>query len=177
MKKINMLLAAVVCCCAAVAADLYDDMASTPELLKKWYGVNQNVKLLPNGGPEGKYAVEISADKPVTSRTLTFNLPIDRIKGKKVEFSADVKAENVVRSLDRGFLGIKFMLYFKRANGKVHYFEGPSVGKKRIGTFNWTEFESKCPIPADVVSARLEIGLQHASGKVLFSDIDIEIED
>ena len=95
MKKINLLLAALVCGCTAFAGDLYDDLANTPEQLKKWQGNLKVAKLLPNGGPEGKYAVEINCDKNTQYGIIRFNLPVDKVKGKKVEISAKVKAEKI----------------------------------------------------------------------------------
>ena len=177
MKKINLLLAALVCGCTAFAGDLYDDLANTPEQLKKWQGNLKVAKLLPNGGPEGKYAVEINCDKNTQYGIIRFNLPVNKVKGKKIEISAKVKAENVATVKKVNFVGVKFMLFVQTADGKRFYPEGASVIKSRTGSYDWKEIETKFAIPANATIARVELGLQEASGKVLFSDIDVEIDD
>jgi hypothetical protein len=69
------------------------------------------------------------------------------------------------------------MLFVQTADGKRFYREGASVTKNRTGSYDWKEIETKFAIPANATIARIELGLQEASGKVLFSDIDVEIED
>ena len=177
MKKVNLLLAALVCCGAAFAGDLYDDMASTPELLNQWQGGKKNVTLLPNAAPEGKYALAFDCDDANKTVILRFNVPADKVKGKKVEFSAKIKAENVTQLKKIPVTGIKLMLFIQTASGKKIYTESRPLANFRAGSYNWKEFETKYNIPADATNVLALIGLQQASGKVLFSDIDFDIED
>ena len=177
MKKVNLLLAALVCGCAAFAGDLYDDMASTPELFKQWKGRTRNTKFLADKGPEGKYAVEVSNESLKTSQIIRFEIPVAKIKGKKVEFSAKIKAENVVAAKEKSFYGIKFLFFAQTASGRKYYHEGNAIRSSRSGSFDWKEFEAEFKVPGDVVAASLQFGIQNATGKVFVSDIDLDLED
>lgn len=172
MKKV-LLTAMMLGGGAAFAGDLYDNMASTPQKLQEWSSY-QSVQLLPNGGKEGKYAIEFNCPQ-TTSKMLVFNVPVDKVKGKKVEFSADVKGENIVTA--KAYTGTKLMVYVKDADGKESYREGRSVQSARKGTFDWRNLETEVVIPENAVSVQLFVGIQEASGKVLFSDIDFDIDN
>lgn len=71
-----------------------ENMASTPELLKRW-GSSQFATLLPTGGPKGKPAIRIASGASDANRQIQYKLDLDKVRGKVIELSADVKAENV----------------------------------------------------------------------------------
>lgn len=157
-----------------MADDLYENLGSTPESLALWN--NKFMQLLPNGGPEGKYAVKMSCDNPKKGNMASFVVPVDKVKGKKVEFSAKVKAENVSKNA-QGHLGIKFMVYYKTSAAEKNqmWAEGTVVNQSRCGSYDWKELKTEVMIPENAVAVRLTIGLQEVSGTVYFSDMDLEI--
>ncbi len=176
MKLIAATITAVIMATAAVRGGekLYNDLASTPALLKAWSG-SSFAQFLPDGGPDGKYAITILSRDPTTSKMMILNLPVEKLKGRKVLFSAKVKAEYVTGPKNP-VCGVKFMVnYITAAPGnKQAWPEGASVNAHRRGTYDWTAFKTEVTFPEDIAKVSFYIGLQNVTGIVTFSDIDIE---
>lgn len=179
MKLISGVITAIMMATVAVCGGekLYNDLASTPALLKEWNG-NTFAELLPNGGPDGNYAVTILSRDPTTSKMMILNLPVEKLKGRKVLFSAKAKAEYVTGPKNP-VCGVKFMVnYITAAPGnKQAWPEGASVNAHRRGSYDWTVFKTEVTFPEDIAKASFYIGLQNVTGIVTFSDIDIETVD
>jgi len=154
---------------------LYDNLASTPALLKEWGGSGM-AQLKPDGGPDGKYAVTILSRNPKLSKMIILNLPAEKLKGRKVKFSAKVKAEYVTGAKNP-VCGVKFMVNYVTSAPKNNqgWPEGASVGAHRRGSYDWTTLQTVVTFPEDTVKVSFYMGLQNVTGIVSFSDIDIEV--
>lgn len=176
MKKITILslVGLILCCGVAIWADddIENNMASTPELLKKWSN-SSAATLLPNGGPKGRPAIKITNDKPDASRLIQYQLDLNQVRGKIIELTADVKAENVSKG-PKNYLGIKLMIIVTQADNTKKHFD-IMIGKS--GSYNWRDYEVKAEIPQDAKKVTLCLGLQSATGAVYFSDIDVDVDD
>lgn len=102
----------------------------------------------------------------------TYKLDLTRYKGKFINFSAKVKAEQVSRP-SKSYLGIKFMFVYQTGNKTLY----PDGGNGSFGTFDWRLFNMSFRIPDDIRSGSLCLGLQDCCGTVYFKDILIEIYD
>ncbi len=160
--------------CTGFAKDIADDMVGTADALKKWGG-NAAVEFLPDGGYKGKAAVRIVAGADKKGKMIGQSLKADEVKGKKIEFSAKVKAENVAPG-SKSWLGVKFMISIKTAEGKQSWIE-TFPANLRNGTYDWQEIKTTANVPADAVTVSVSMGIQESEGTVLFSDVEVELED
>lgn len=172
----RLFLGAAFAASAAVWADddVVKDPIDTPQAVSRWYNAKA-MQFLPNGGPEGKPAVKLVSTDVKKGVGCELQLDIEKIRGKLVEVTADIKGENVTQP-PKPYLGVKLMFRVDLADGKIDY---PDIAPaaKQIGSFDWTEYKVKTRIPADAKSARLVIGLQESTGTVCYSDLEIEVED
>ncbi len=176
MKISKILLMAILAVAGSSlwAAELYSNMCSTNDLLKKWSN-SKIAELLPKGGPNDKYAVKIINDNAKKSAIISFKIDPTQVKGKTLTLSADAKGEDVAVPSKKKYFGTKFMIYYKTAAGKKRWVEG-NVGQVRSGSFSWKKLTTKAKIPDDTVYVLISVGLQEASGTVYFSDIQISYE-
>ena len=149
-----------------------ENMASTPELLKRW-GSSQFATLLPTGGPKGKPAIRIASGASDANRQIQYKLDLDKVRGKVIELSADVKAENVSQP-PKHYLGVKMMIVITKADGTRQYVD---ITTGKSGSYEWRECKVKAAIPTNAKEVAISLGLQSAMGAVYFSDIDVEIDD
>ncbi len=175
ISKIALMTMLAGACTGLWAGELFSDMCGTNDLLKKW-GNSKVAQLLPNGGPEDKYAVKISSEDAKKSAMISFKIDPAQVKGKTLVLSADAKAEEVVVPSKKSYLGTKFMIFYKTKENKRKYAEG-NVCQVRSGSFDWKKLTTKVKIPEDVVYISISIGLQEASGTVSFSNIQLSTED
>ncbi len=167
----TMIGAMLFCGAAMIADDVVEGALKTPEAVQKW-GNAKAMEFLPNGGPEGDPAVKLSTTN-TNGVMCDLRLPVDQLKGRTLEVSADIKIENVTKP-KAAYLGVKMMVVYKTSDGKTQYIEHKG---KLDGTHDWREFKNIVKIPANAQSVSLTIGLQGSSGTVYFSDLDIEVED
>lgn len=94
--------------------------------------------------------------------------PIPVPENETVRFSARIKAENVVRNVEKQhWTGTRFSIYM----GKAGWKGGPA----ERGGFNWKTVSFKVDIPAGMKSVQLQLGLKDASGTVWFQDVRAEV--
>ncbi|MBI4978135.1 MAG: hypothetical protein HZC28_11670 [Spirochaetes bacterium] len=95
-------------------------------------------------------------------------LPVETLRGKKIEVSVLVKAENV-SDKPKSYNGIKCMLVVKDAESRMDYPQAP-VG---TGTFDWQRISFTYTVHEMAISIGLTLGLEAVTGKVLFDDLKI----
>ena len=113
--------------------------------------------------------IERPAGSAVGASMVFRPLPIERMRGCLVHFSAMVKAEDV-SAKPVSWNGIKVMLVIEMPGGKQH--PQADIG---TGTFDWRHVVSAVRVPEDAISATLALGLESVTGRVWFDDLKVTI--
>ena len=103
------------------------------------------------------------------SRTVSFPLPIEKIRGAQVDFRALIRAENVATP-PQVYNGIKFMLVTEGPSGTLY----PACDHL-WGTFSPARKQFRATVPADAVKATLVLGLEATTGKAWFSEVSATV--
>ena len=96
-------------------------------------------------------------------------LPVERVRGCVLGFSAMIKAENVSEK-PQPYNGVKFMAPIVAPDGR----EWPAA-KIGTGSFDWQRFSFTVRVPADATRLTLCLGLEAVTGKVWFDDVRIVV--
>lgn len=177
MKKLVTVFAALLALGSAFADGeiIAKDMLGTKARFSNW-GNHKKAQFSPDGGPDGKSFVTISADDPKNAFQITrfLHSDVSRLKGRKVVLFGKVKAENVAKAPQRWF-GIKFLIAYQVESKKGHTFK---EGKfPRSGSFDWKEFETAVQLPEDLSMFCINIGLQETTGTIHVSDVELRFDD
>lgn len=101
------------------------------------------------------------------------SLPVDRLRGRRVSCSIEVRAENLVPgSQAKHFHGGKFLLWIKSPGGELY-----PGGKIAPGSYGWQRISFRTNIPADAETVLLTLGFQNAGGKLEFRNFSAEADD
>ena len=111
--------------------------------------------------------VSIPSGSP-QQRNIRFAIPAERVRGKRLRVSANIKAKGVSEP-PRPWNGIKCMLQIV-ASGETQWPQQNLPG----GDFDWRRAMFLAAIPADVQQVFLILGLENVSGDVWFDDVTIE---
>lgn len=111
-------------------------------------------------------AIKIQSPTPADKKTAA-ELPIDRLKGKKILLAATIKAADI-SAKSKPWNGIKAMIYWQSPSKKDY----PQISLG-VGSFDWQRGEVAVEIPADAEKATLTLGLEGVSGTVWFRDVSI----
>jgi len=122
---------------------------------------------LPGGGQS--LVVERAANAPAGSSSVSMQLPLEKVRGCRLLFSARVKAENV-SAKPKPWNGVKFMAPVVSPRGK----QWPAANFE-IGSFDWQPATFSVRVPDDAQSLTLVLGLESVSGKVWFDDIRVTV--
>ncbi|MBR0457764.1 MAG: hypothetical protein IJJ26_00870 [Victivallales bacterium] len=130
-------------------------------------------------GPAGQDILVFENDdaSKMKNRRFTFTpAQLNQIRGRKLAFSAKIKADDVVRGKEyQNYLGIKLMIVIQDAEGKLSYKEAIPYAERQ-GNYDWKPYTTIANIPADAKSCYLCIGIEHATGKVSYCDIKVVAE-
>ena len=99
--------------------------------------------------------------------TATMELPVDKMRGYIVQFSARIKAENVSRK-PQPWNGVKFMAPIVTAREKTW-----PAAEMGVGTFDWQKVAFRAAVPEDAKQISLVLGLEAVTGKAWFDDIRV----
>ena len=99
--------------------------------------------------------------------TATMELPVDKMRGYVVQFSARIKAENVSRK-PQPWNGVKFMAPIVTDQEKTW-----PAAEMGIGTFDWQKVAFRAIVPEDAKQVSLVVGLEAVTGKAWFDDIRV----
>ncbi len=117
---------------------------------------------------DGKPALVIDSDGKGNPIILLW-LKTDDVAGQKIKFTVLAKAENISKPA-AGHLGGKFGLMMKDNNGKTLW-PAAFVGG---GSFDWKPLSFTAEIPYGVQSVSIMLGIQGASGRILFRNLNAE---
>jgi len=96
-------------------------------------------------------------------------LPVERVRGCVLSFSAMIKAENVSEK-PKPWNGVKFMAPIVAPAGN----QWPSATLD-TGSFNWQRFFFTVRVPADATRLTLCLGLEAVTGKAWFDDVRVVV--
>jgi hypothetical protein len=132
--------------------------------LKGWAGPG-----VLGAGFQGGHALvlERPAEKGSGYATATVELPVDRMRGYVVQFSARIKAQNVSRK-PQPWNGVKFMAPI--TTGQEKTWPAAEMG---VGTFDWQRVAFRAMVPEDAKQVSLVVGLEAVTGEAWFDDIRV----
>jgi hypothetical protein len=107
------------------------------------------------------------AGSPQGLTVINLPLPVERMRGYLVHFSAMIKAEGV-SAKPRPWNGVKFMAPIVSESGR----DWPAA-ETPLGTFDWRRFTFAARVPDDAKSISLTLGLELVTGKAWFDDVRV----
>ncbi len=136
------------------------------DALKGWSGPARL-----DAGFEGGHAlcVDRPAGAPSGSALVQMALPVEKIRGYLLHFSARIKAEGV-SAKPQPWNGVKFMAPIVAAGGRSW-----PAAETAAGTWDWQRVAFAARIPADAQSVSLCLGLEAVSGKAWFDDVRVSV--
>lgn len=137
------------------------------DALKDWPGAKATLE----AGCKGGHALCIQrpAGSERGSSMVHKVLPVEKMRGYVVFFSAMIKAENVSQR-PQPWNGVKFMAPMVTATGKSW-----PAAKIDIGTFDWQRAAFRVAVPEDAKELSLCLGLESVSGKAWFDDVRVTV--
>jgi hypothetical protein len=137
--------------------------------LKVWGDLPAGVRLdrLPDGTKALR--VEREGEGLEGSVMLRMPLPLDQVRGRRLQIEARLRAEGVAKP-PNVWNGVKLMLHFVSPGGpRWEQINGIH------GTFDWRTLRFIRRIPADASEAWLMIGLELTHGRVWFDDLSVTL--
>lgn len=137
------------------------------DALKEWPGAKATLE----AGCKGGHALCIQrpAGSERGSAMVRKVLPVEKMRGYVVFFSAMVKAEKVSQR-PQSWNGVKFMAPMVMASGKSW-----PAAKIDVGTFDWQRVAFRVAVPEDAKELSLCLGLELVSGKAWFDDVRVTV--
>lgn len=139
--------------------------------LKKYNQGGIDARILPEADSGGS-ALCIAVPERGNVICLDITLDVAQLAGRRVEFSADIRGENVAPAKIE-WNGGKFILHAVAGSGREIW---QSAIVKR-GTFGWERIKFTADLPADLRSARLMLGFQDSFGKLFFRNLKVVEKD
>ena len=139
-----------------------------PDGSRVWEAMDQPGVSL-RGDPSGSRClfIEQPSTQPGGNLTVRAQLPLDRVKGRRVRVEAMVRGEDVAAP-PNPYNGIECMLHSVAPSGQ-NWQQKNNV----FGTFDWKPIRFIAEIPADATEAWLVLGLELTTGRVWFDDVKI----
>lgn len=109
------------------------------------------------------YTLTVSETEKAGQHLASAAIDLTPWKNRPMVFSIRVSGENVSEP-PQEWNGVKFMIYYKTADGRVHW---RGTNRQR-GTFGVCTVSNLLTIPEDAVDGRVMVGLQESSGTVTF---------
>lgn len=120
-------------------------------------------------GHNSGQALSITNTNAAGSAKITAILPSAAYNGHRLLITGVIKATGV-SAKPNAWNGIKMMITYTTADGTPQY----PQANVATGTFDWTHAYLVVPLPANVTSINLTLGLEKVTGTVAFDDIKIE---
>ena len=114
-------------------------------------------------------AVHISVvpGTPASGRTIVLPLPVEKLRGQRVFFGADVKTANVSPK-PNSWNGVKVMMILETPSGKSY-----PQAEIPDGTLEWQRFSTSLTVPQTATNIVLVLGLEKVSGEAWFDNVRI----
>ena len=141
--------------------------------VEKWDGVS-GVKwdVKPNiEKTDGKQVLAVKSTDPDKQVFFNVNLPVEKIKGRTLVLETLVKGDSISEK-PKKWNGIRIGLQTTNAEGQLAY---PQLHLKD-GTFDWTDAKWFYRVPDNIVSAKLQIGLENVTGTVYFDALKLSLQ-
>jgi len=137
-----------------------------PDALRGWSGGG---KLVPGYGGSQSLFIERPAGSGKGSAIVRIPLPVERVRGYLLHFSAMVKAEDVSKK-PKPWNGVKFMVPIVTKAGRMW-----PQGKIGVGSLDWRRVVFPVRVPKDATEMSLYLGLESVTGKVWFDDVKVTV--
>ena len=136
------------------------------DALKGWSGPGRL-----EAGFQGGHALVLRrpAEQGVGYATASIALPVEKLRGYVVQFSARIKAQDVSRK-PQPWNGVKFMAPLRTGDGQ----QWPAA-ELDVGTFDWRQVAFRAAVPDDAKQISLVVGLEMVAGTAWFDDIRVAV--
>ncbi|MGQ9504655.1 MAG: glycoside hydrolase family 5 protein [Thermogutta sp.] len=142
---------------------------TTVPLMPEGWEPSQGLGIELERRPDRGWALHVSSLPGSTQhRNIRFVLPIDRVRGKRLRVSANIKAKGVSEP-PNPWNGVKCMLQIVTPE-ETQWPQQNLPG----GDFDWRRATFHAAIPDDVQRVFLILGLENVSGDAWFDDVTIE---
>lgn len=123
--------------------------------------------LTQEAGHGGVLHIAVPAGTPDPGRIVSLPLPLEKLRGQRVVFGADVKAAGV-SARPNSWNGIKVMLVIETPSGKNY--PQPDIP---IGNIEWRRFTANATVSEDATAVTLVLGLEQVTGEAWFDNVSV----
>ncbi|MFO7957773.1 MAG: cellulase family glycosylhydrolase [Candidatus Brocadiia bacterium] len=123
----------------------------------------------PGAGHDSSASLLVERNQADGSAVHRVELPADRLAGRLITLSADVRAENISEKPNH-WNGIKVMLVLQVSDDRDY----PQL-PFGTGTFDWVHTTRALRIPRGIRRAHLVLGLEEVSGRAWFDNVTIRV--
>lgn len=109
----------------------------------------------------------VAPGEPNPRPTIALPVPVEKLRGKRVFFGADVKTANVSPK-PNSWNGVKVMLVLETRTGTLY--PQPDIPE---GTTDWHRFSSWVAVPENVTNSFMVLGLENVTGEAWFDRVSI----
>ena len=152
--------------CVSAADVHYANPLNRADSLKHWWiAPGTGAKALPGNG------IEIIASKGAGGKFqgVVRGIPAEPLRGKFVRVSVEAKAENL-QPVGNTKTGGKFMFTVRTPKETFYPQKNPD-----LGSYDWKTYSLDFDVPRDCDKVDFGLGIEHASGKILFRNLKVEI--
>lgn len=170
MKSCTPLLLSLLLALSAqsFAAPVFEETFDAAEAAQRWKNLAAPACRIEAGRGAQVLRVESAPDKPSRAST-SIALPLEALRGARVQVEAMVRAENVTAP-PKPRNGIKLMLHLQAPSGE-QWKQQDSVH----GTFDWKRVGFTARVPTDATAAELVLGLEQVHGVAWFDAVKVSI--
>jgi hypothetical protein len=118
-------------------------------------------------GRGGAVHIAVAFGTPNPGRTIALPLPVEKIRGKRVFFGAEVKMASVSPK-PNPWNGVKVMMIVETPSGKTY--PQPEIP---VGTLEWQRFSTAIAVPENATNLVMVLGLEKVTGEVWFDNVSI----
>ena len=166
MKQICMAVLCLLSVCVLAADVHYFNSLNQQDSLNHWWvAPGTEAKALPGTG------IEIAASKAANGKFqgVIRGIPAAPLRGKLVRVSVEAKAEKL-EPVGNAKTGGKFMFTVRTPKETFYPQKNPESG-----TYDWKNYSLDFSVPRDCDKIDFGLGIEHASGKILFRNLKLEI--
>lgn len=152
--------------CVSAADVHYANPLNRADSLKHWWiAPGTGAKALPGNG------IEIIASKGAGGKFqgVVRGIPAEPLRGKFVRVSVEAKAENL-QPVGNTKTGGKFMFTVRTPKETFYPQKNPD-----LGSYDWKTYSLDFDVPRDCDKVDFGLGIEHASGRILFRNLKVEI--
>ena len=166
MKFVSILTWSLFGACAFAADPHYTNPLNQTDSLQRWWvAPGTEAKAVAGTG------IRITAPKEAQGkfRGVIRGIPAKPLQGKLIRVSVEAKAENLV-PVGNSRTGGKFMFTIRTPKETFYPQKNPECG-----TYGWKMFSFDFFVPHESDKVDFNLGIEHASGSILFRNLKVEI--